>query len=66
MLVRVDREADAVYLELTSVPIQESEEVADGIILDYDKDGNTVGVEILGASKKVMQMLCGISTSLPD
>ncbi|WP_414039128.1 DUF2283 domain-containing protein [Acidithiobacillus sp. M4-SHS-6] len=52
MLVRVDREADAVYLELTSVPIQESEEVADGIILDYDKDGNIVGVEILGASKK--------------
>ncbi|WP_368233430.1 DUF2283 domain-containing protein [Acidithiobacillus marinus] len=38
-LVRVDREADAVYLELTSVPIQESDEVADGIILDYDKDG---------------------------
>ena len=30
MLVRVDREAGAVYLELTSVPIEESEEVADG------------------------------------
>ena len=52
MLVRVDREADAIYLELTSVPIEESEEVADGVVLDYDKDGNLVGIEILDASKK--------------
>ena len=50
MLVRVDREADAVYLELTSAPIEESKEVADGVVLDYDKGGNLVGIEILDAS----------------
>ena len=38
------------------MPIHESEEVADGIILDYDKDGNIVGVEILDASKKSHQI----------
>ena len=52
MSVRVDREADAVYLELTSAPIEVSEEVADGVVLDYGKDGHLVGIEILDASKK--------------
>lgn len=52
MLVRVDREADALYLELTSAGVEESEEISDGVILDYDKEGNLVGIEILNASKK--------------
>ncbi|MHB0872376.1 MAG: DUF2283 domain-containing protein [Acidithiobacillus ferrooxidans] len=67
MLVRVDREADAVYLELTSAPIEESEEVADGVVLDYDKDGNLVGIEILWMPrKKAARMPYGISMSLPE
>jgi uncharacterized protein YuzE len=52
MRVRVDRAADAVYLNLTDRPIKDSEEVADGIIVDYDEAGRIVGVEILDASKR--------------
>jgi len=52
MRVRVDHGADAVYLNLTDRPIMESEEVADGIIVDYDEQGRIVGVEILDASKR--------------
>ena len=52
MRVRVDHGADAVYLNLTDRPIQESQEVADGIIVDYDDQGRIVGVEILDASKR--------------
>jgi uncharacterized protein YuzE len=52
MRVRVDHAADAVYLNLTDRPIKDSEEVADGIILDYDEAGRIVGVEILEASKR--------------
>jgi uncharacterized protein YuzE len=52
MRVRVDRGADAVYVNLTDRPIKESEEVADGIIVDYDAEGRIVGVEILEASKR--------------
>jgi uncharacterized protein YuzE len=36
MRVRVDRAADAVYLNLTDRRIEDSEEVADGIVVDYD------------------------------
>ncbi len=52
MRVRVDSQTDAVYLDLTEQAIESSEEVAEGIILDYDKDGHMVGIEILDASKK--------------
>jgi uncharacterized protein YuzE len=52
MRVRVDHGADAVYLNLTDRPIKESEEVADGIIVDYDGQGRIVVVEILDASRR--------------
>ena len=52
MRVRVDSGADAVYLNLTDRPIKDSEEVADGIVVDYDAEGRIVGVEILDASKR--------------
>jgi YD repeat-containing protein len=52
MRVRIDRGADAVYLNLTDRPIEVSEEVADGIVVDYDAQGRIVGVEILDASKR--------------
>jgi uncharacterized protein YuzE len=52
MRVRVDHGADAIYLNLTDRAIKESEEVADGIIVDYDAEGRIVGVEILDASKR--------------
>ena len=50
--MRIDQSADAIYLNLTDRPIEGSEEVADGIIVDYDAEGRIVGVEILDASKR--------------
>ncbi|HAT49914.1 MAG: DUF2283 domain-containing protein [Nitrospirae bacterium] len=52
MRVRVDAQSDAIYLDLTLGAIDSSEEVAEGIILDYDVQGRLVGIEILDASKK--------------
>ncbi|MBF0178396.1 MAG: DUF2283 domain-containing protein [Magnetococcales bacterium] len=52
MRVRVDAQSDTIYLDLTQGDIESSEEVADGIILDYDAHGRMVGIEILDASKK--------------
>ena len=52
MRMRVDHAADAVYLNLTDRPIKDSEEVADGIVVDYDEEGRIVGIEILDAAKR--------------
>ena len=37
MRLRVDEDADALHLQLVDVPVEESEEVAPGVIVDYDK-----------------------------
>jgi YD repeat-containing protein len=43
---------NAVYLNLTDRPIKDSEEVADGIVVDYDDAGRLVGIEIPDASER--------------
>ncbi len=67
MRMRVDHGADAVYLNLTDRPIKESEEVADGIVIDYDAEGRLVGIEILDASKRTNdpQVLTQFSFDMP-
>ena len=52
MKLKVDRDADALYLSLSEEPAYESEEVSPGIILDYDKKGRAVGIEMLHLSKR--------------
>jgi len=52
MRVRIDPSADAIYIDLADREIVNSEEVSDGIIVDYDMDGKIIGVEILDAGKK--------------
>ena len=52
MRVRVDKIANAITLILADASIVESEEVADGIVLDYDAAGHIVGVEISDAPKR--------------
>jgi uncharacterized protein YuzE len=49
--LKVDHAADAVYLKLTDRPIKDSEEVADGIVVDYYDEGRIVGIEILDARR---------------
>ena len=53
MKVTYDPEVDVLRILLSSAPIKESDEDKPGIILDYDKDGNVVGLEILDASKRM-------------
>ena len=52
MKLKVDREADAVYLRLADGKIVESEQVAPGIIVDFDSQERVVGLEILNVSKR--------------
>jgi uncharacterized protein YuzE len=51
MKVTYDAEVDVLRILLSNTPIDESDEGKPGVILDYDKDGNIVGLEILEASK---------------
>ena len=53
MRLKVDAQSNALYLRLDEEAIVESEEVQPGVILDYNKAGNVVGVEILGITDRV-------------
>ncbi len=52
MRLKVDHEADALYLSLSEKPAKESEEVSPGIVVDFDENGQAVGIEMLYLSKR--------------
>ena len=52
MKLSIDKEADALYLRLDESPIIESEEVAPGIVLDYNEAEQVVGIEMMNLSKR--------------
>lgn len=53
MKVNYDPETDTLRIVLSSAPVEESDEEKPGMILDYDREGNVVGLEILTASQRV-------------
>lgn len=69
MIVKVDAEADALYLPLETAAIVESELVAPGIVLDYGADGEVVGIEVLYLSRRssldLSQLLYEIAPGTP-
>jgi len=50
MKVIYDKEVDVLRITLSDREILESDESRDDVILDFDTEGNVVGVEILNAS----------------
>ncbi len=51
MKLKIDKESDALYFRLDESSIVESEEVEKGVILDYNKEGKVVGIELLKISE---------------
>ncbi len=46
-------ETDSLYIDLSERPSVESREISEGVVLDYDANGNLVGIDIDNASAKV-------------
>ncbi len=46
-------DTDTLYIGLADRPSVDSEEVAEGVVLDFDAESRLVGIEIEGASQKV-------------
>lgn len=57
MKVRYDSDIDAIYFDLKDIPSYDSDEIKDGIIVDYDKNDNIVGIEILDFQSKLKKGL---------
>jgi len=46
-------DTDSLYIDLSERPSVESREINEGVVLDYDVEGNLVGIDIDHASRKV-------------
>ena len=46
-------ETDSLYIDLSTKTSVDSREISEGIVLDYDSNGNIVGIDIDNASKKI-------------
>jgi len=46
-------ETDSLYIDLAEKPSTETREISPGIVLDYDAQGNLVGIDIDNASRKL-------------
>jgi uncharacterized protein YuzE len=53
MRLKIDKENDALYFRLDEERIVESEEVENGVILDFDAEGKVVGIELLNLSTRI-------------
>ncbi|MCY4402487.1 MAG: DUF2283 domain-containing protein [Candidatus Poribacteria bacterium] len=64
-------DTDSLYINLSEQPSVESQEISEGVLLDYDADGRLVGIDIDNASHKVdmeklilSQLPCQIENSI--
>lgn len=57
MKLEFDPLADAAYFEISLAEVDVSKEIEPGIIVDYDKDGHVVGIEVLSVSKRGLASL---------
>jgi len=47
-------DTDSLYIDLSEKTSVDSVEISEGVVVDYDKNGNIVGIDIDNASKKIV------------
>ena len=57
MKIRYDPDADAMYIRLSDEEIDKTLKIDDNTILDYDKKGQLVGIEILFVKERMPTLL---------
>lgn len=66
MKIQYDKIADAIYIYLKEGKIFKTIKMKDRLIVDTDKEGKIIGLEILGASSQVPKnQLKGIKVKIP-
>lgn len=52
MRIQYDPSADAMYIRLAEGVVADSDEVREGVVLDYDAAGKVLGIEVLNVSER--------------
>jgi uncharacterized protein YuzE len=51
--IEYDKEADALYIQLREVSVDDNIDIEEGVTIDLDEEKHIVGIEILDVSKKL-------------
>ncbi|MBI5410051.1 MAG: DUF2283 domain-containing protein [Nitrospirae bacterium] len=52
MKIEYSKEADALYVYFKEEFVANSKEIEDGVVIDFDKDGQLIGIEVLDVSQR--------------
>ena len=52
MKISYDKATDSLYIHLTERPSVDSDEIKDGVVLDFEANGALVGIDVQHASKR--------------
>jgi uncharacterized protein YuzE len=52
MKIEYDKQVDALYIRIQEKDVARTQEVSDGVNLDFDDKGRLIGLEVLSASKR--------------
>ena len=53
MEISYDRQADAMYIEFRKGEFAKNKKIDDFTVIDLDKEGNILGIELLEVSKRI-------------
>jgi uncharacterized protein YuzE len=53
MKINDDKATDSLYIHLADRPSMDSDEVNDGVVLDFDANGALVGIDLQHASQRM-------------
>ncbi|MEA2236215.1 MAG: hypothetical protein QOC81_939 [Thermoanaerobaculia bacterium] len=56
MRIRYDKETDALAIDFRDAEYDESEEIYDGLVVDFDKSGRPMGIEIYYDASKFVDI----------
>jgi uncharacterized protein YuzE len=52
MKIEYDKEVDALYIRIQEKDVARTQEVSEGVNLDFDGENRLIGLEVLDASKR--------------
>ncbi len=55
-IVKYDQVGDVLYIKLKDDKIVDSDEIAPGVIVDYNEKGDIIGIEVLHFSKRRLDL----------
>ena len=56
MQISFDKVANVLYLQFSHETVKDSEEISEGVVIDYGKNDNIMGIEILNFSQRKINL----------